>query len=194
MHTIEPYFKWRDLYIASEDTASPFYGTTYDEFSFTKKIYNYFIHPQWDEFGSSTLYLKVLFVDYDTKYAIIELIGEWNDCIHNDIMFLKRDVIDALTKQDIKHFILVCDNVLNFHGSDDCYYEEWYEDIRDDGGWITCINTFDHVLQEMEMEGLQYYINVGIQYNDVAWRGKQPKHLFQEVHSRLHGGVQQLRN
>jgi len=57
MHDIEPYYKWREYYVASEDEQSPFYGRTYDEFKFTKKIYNYFIHPQWDYIGSQTLYI-----------------------------------------------------------------------------------------------------------------------------------------
>src|SRR5687768_14996387 len=82
MHDIEPYFQWIDEYIASEDNRSPLYGRVYDEFFYTNTIYNYYIHPQWDEFGSPTLYLKILFVDYDLHYAIIELIGEWNDCIY----------------------------------------------------------------------------------------------------------------
>lgn len=194
MHAIEPYFKWRDLYVASEDSKSPFYGRQYSEFSFSQKIYNYYIHPQWDEFGSSTLYLKILFVDYSKKYAIIELIGEWNDCLHNDIMFLKRDVIDQLTEYGIKHFIMVCDNVLNFHGSDDCYYEEWYEDIRDYNGWISFINIFDHVQQEMQEVGLQYYVNIGPEFNGVNWRGKKPIHLFHEVLVRMEQGVKQLKH
>jgi len=32
MHEIEPYYKWRDDYIASEDEYSPFYATEYSEF------------------------------------------------------------------------------------------------------------------------------------------------------------------
>ncbi len=55
----------------------------------TQTIYNYYIHPQWDDFGSRTLYLKVLLADYDEQYVIIELFGEWNDAIENDIMNLK---------------------------------------------------------------------------------------------------------
>ena len=54
-----------------------FYGRQYDEFKFTNKIYNYFIHPQWDDFGSATLYAKILYVEYDEGYAVIELMGEW---------------------------------------------------------------------------------------------------------------------
>ena len=46
MHTIEPYYNWRDYYIASEDENSPFFNNNYDEFKFSQKVYNYFIHPQ----------------------------------------------------------------------------------------------------------------------------------------------------
>ena len=73
MHTIEPYFNWRDLYIASEDEKSPFYEREYNEFEFTHAIYDHLIHPQWDEIGSPTLFIKILFVDYDESFAIIEL-------------------------------------------------------------------------------------------------------------------------
>ena len=86
MHDIEPYHRWQDQYEASKDKKSPFYGRKNDEFHYTHKVYNYFIHPQWDFFGSSTLYLKVIFVDYDASFAIMEFIGEWNDALHNDIM------------------------------------------------------------------------------------------------------------
>lgn len=48
MHDIEPWWGWRDEYVAEKDSRSPFYGRTYDEFTFTNKVYNYFIHPQWD--------------------------------------------------------------------------------------------------------------------------------------------------
>ena len=127
MHDIEPFFKWRDHYKASEDDLSPFYGRQHSEFTFSNKIYNYFIHPQWDEFGSSTLYTKLLFANYDEGYAILELIGEWNDTIHNDIMYIKQNIADLLLENGITKFIFACDNVLNFHGSDDDYYQEWYQ-------------------------------------------------------------------
>ena len=126
MHDIEPYYGWREKYDSSEDQDSPFWRREYSEFMFTDKIYNYFIHPQWDNFGADTLYLKLLYVEYDESYAIIELIGEWNDTLHNDVKFLKREIIDVLIKNHINKFILICYNVLNFHGSDDCYYEEWF--------------------------------------------------------------------
>ena len=106
MHDIEPYYHWRHLYTAEADPRSIFYGRTYSEFEFSQTVYNYYIHPQWDEFGSKTLYLKILYADYDAKFAIIEFIGEWNDTIENDIMELKREIIDHLSKKGICKFSL----------------------------------------------------------------------------------------
>ena len=185
MQDIEPYFKWRDSYVSEEDKLSPFFGRTYSEFEYSAKIYNYYIHPQWDEFGSPTLYMKLLFINYKNKYAIIELLGEWNDCITNDIMFFKRDVIDILIKNGISKFVLMCDNVLNFHGSDDCYYEEWLDDIKDRGGWVCLVNTFDHVIQELKRTKLQYYINFGPQYNEIDWHRKTPENAFLEIQNKI---------
>ncbi|MFT4534454.1 MAG: hypothetical protein ACI9P5_001814 [Saprospiraceae bacterium] len=193
MHDIEPYYKWSEYYNAAEDKDSPFYGKVYDEFTYTKKVYNYFIHPQWDDFGSLTLYTKVLFVDYNDGLAMIELIGEWNDGIGNDIMFLKREVIDPLLRRNINKFILFCDNVLNFHGDDDSYYEEWYDDASEDGGWTTFVNVQDHVLQEMEQSRLQYYVNLGPSYNNINWRHKAPELAIAHVLDNMSRATKQLR-
>lgn len=181
MHEIEPYIGWRDNYIAAEDRQSPFYGRVYDEFKFTQKIYNYFIHPQWDDFGSDTLYTKILFVDYQEGFAFLEFIGEWNDCLHNDIMFLKRDIIDKLIDQGIYRYVLLCDNVLNFHSGDDSYYEEWYEEVVEEDGWICFINLSEHVKQEMELARIQYYTRFGPEFNDFIWRKKKPTAIIQSI-------------
>ncbi len=174
MHEIEPYFKWRDEYISSEDKKSPFYGQTYSEFQFSTRVYNYLIHPQWDEFGSNTLYIKVIFVDYDHGFAFIELIGEWNDCLGNDIMYLKREIIDKMINYGIYKYVIACDNVLNFHASDDAYYEEWWDDIKEEGGWVCLLDTFDHVKTEMDQVNLNFYINYGPSFNDLEWRKTTP--------------------
>lgn len=192
MHDIEPFHKWRDQYVASEDRKSPFYGREYSEFTFSNKIYNYFIHPQWDEFGSSTIYMKILYVDYQAEFCVIELIGEWNDCLHNDIMFIKRDIADHLYDSGIRKFIIICDNVLNFHGSDNCYYEEWLDDIVEDGGWICLINTMEHVEKEMVATELQHYVNFGGVFNDVEWRTKKPENLFKLVEAMMNSSVKRL--
>jgi len=185
MHDIEPHFLWRDLYVASEDRHSPFFGRQYDEFYFTQKVYNYFIHPQWDAFGSSTLYTKILFADYDEGYAILEFIGEWNDCLYNDIEAMKRHLIDPLIRKGIHRFILVCESVFNFHGDDDSYYEEWWEDIQDEGGWICLLNTEKHVWEEMDATGIHRYVHYGNAYNNVAWRPRRPEFVFRLIADRL---------
>lgn len=178
MHEIEPFFNWRHLYTAEADEQSPFYGKQYDEFAYSQKIYNYFIHPQWDHFGSDNLYLKILYADYQYQFAIIELIGEWNDCIENDIMTLKREIIDVLISRGINKFILIAENVLNFHSSDDCYYEEWWEDVADEGGWIVCLNMPEQTAREFREAGLDRYI--GLIEND-HWRTFKPMALFQLI-------------
>ena len=185
MHSLEPHYNWRDRYIASEDDRSPFAGRTYDEFQFSQKIYNYYIHPQWDFFGSSTLYLKILYTDYEEGYVIMELIGEWNDAVTNDIMFLKREVVDNLVPQGISKYILICENVLNFHGSDDCYYEEWLEDVIDQKGWICFVNLLDHVQMEMEETQLHHFANLGENFNNVTWRPYSPEIFYKVIEERF---------
>lgn len=179
MHYVEPYYGWRGYYIASEDPSSPFYGREYSEFEFSNTIYNFYIHPQWDSFGSPTLFIKILFVDYDEKYAVIELIGEWNDAIENDIMKFKRDIIERLTEVGIEYFILIGENVLNFHYSDDCYYEEWFDDIEN--GWIAMVNFHEHVLREFQHIQIDHYINMSGELDDIEWRTFQPFQFFKKV-------------
>ena len=111
------------------------------------------------------------------------MIGEWNDCLYNDIMTLKREVIDLAIDDGINKFILIGENVLNFHASDDSYYEEWFEDVED--GWITLINFHDHVMNEMIKERLHYYVNVGEGFNDLDWRRMKPNDILLWVEEQL---------
>ena len=181
MHTLEPYYNWRGFYIASEDPDSPFFDREYSEFEFSSKIYDHFIHPQWDHFGSQTLFLKVLYSQYDEGFAIIELIGEWNDLLYNDIMFLKREVIEVKMNRGISKFILIGENVLNFHSSDDSYYEEWFEDVNDADGWIALMNFREHVLDDFQSGNIDSYFVLGGQLNEIKWRTMNPEQLFESV-------------
>ena len=183
MHDIEPYFQWRDAYISSEDQRSPLYGRDYDEFYFTNTIYNYYIHPQWDEFGSATLYLKIIYADYEHKYAVIELIGEWNDCISSDIMILRREITDLLQDEGISKFILVVENVLNYHAAEDnSYYEDWYDEVSDLEGWVAIINPLKHVEEEMANYGLNQYVHL---LSGADWRGRKPRALLKWVEQQI---------
>ncbi len=181
MHTLEPYYNWRGLYIANEDPHSPFYGREYSEFEFEQKIYDHYIHPQWDNFGSQTLFIKIIYADYELGFAIMELMGEWNDLLYNDIMFLKREIVEALNLEGIHKFILIGENVLNFHHSDDSYYEEWFEDVNDHDGWIAMLNFRDHVLEDFARANIDSYFVMGGKLNELRWRTMLPEQLMESV-------------
>lgn len=192
MHDIEPHFGWRDKYRAEADDYSPFFGREYSEFGYTNKVYNYLLHPQWDEFGAETLYLKQLFTDYDEHYVILEMIGEWNDAVHNDVMHLKREFIDQLIGHGIRHFIIIMEGVLNFHGDDTDYYEEWLEEIRDEYGWVVLLNVHAHVEEELEQTRLDDYLTFGAPFNELTWRPQKPERIFEAVEGLLETGTKRI--
>ena len=191
MHKIEPYHSWNQYYESSEDELSPYFGKEYNYDLYSEKIYGYYIDPAWDYIGSETLYLKILFTDYDKGFTILEFLGEWNDALYNDIMHLKRNILEHMMLQGINKFILLGDNVLNFHASDDCYYEEWNEEIEEpDGeelpGWIAGVNFRDFVLGEWQKYGLDQYIACGGNLQITNWRTMHPNALFELVKSMVH--------
>jgi hypothetical protein len=161
MHDIEPFYNWRHIYIADEDKKSPFYRRTY--------------------------YLKIIYVDYELNFAIIELIGEWNDAIENDIMQLKRDVIDQLFQEKIFKYILITENVLNFHSSDKEYYEEWFEQVTDEEGWIVALNMPEATQYDFKRKKLNYFIELMQLEN---WRVYKPYHLFRKIDDELSKRIQ----
>ncbi len=182
MHNIEPFFNWRHLYTAEEDILSPFYGRSYNYLDLQNVIYNYYLHPQWDDFGSRTLYMKILYADYEQRVAIIELIGEWNDAIENDIMTLKREVVDLLLRQGIVKYIIISENVLNFHSGDKDYYEEWFEEVTDENGWIVSLNMPEATQYDFRKRKLNYYIELMELPN---WRVFKPEFLFAKINDEL---------
>lgn len=166
------------MYTAEEDELSPFFGRTYSEFEYSQTLYNFYIHPQWDDFGSRTLYMKILFADYDQHYAIIELMGEWNDAIENDIMTLRRDITDQLFTKGITRFIFIAENVLNFHSSDDSYYEEWHEQLEDERGWVSLLNMPVQSLYDFKRARLTNYIQL---MELPEWRTLKPEIIYQLI-------------
>ena len=176
MHEIEPYYRWLQYYNPAEDERSPFFGKEYNFDVYSDTIYGYYIDPSWDFMGSETLYIKLLYTDYDRGFCVIEFIGEWNDAINNDIMHLKRNIIEHLLHEGINKFILIGENIMNFHGSDDCYYEEWFEDVED--GWVAAINFPEFIQSEMMVYNLDTYINMGGTLQLDNWRTMSPLRLF----------------
>ena len=179
MHQIEPYYRWLKYYDPELDERSPFYGKEYNYDLYSETIYGYYIDPGWDFMGSETLYIKIIFIDYQQRIAIIELIGEWNDAINNDIMHFKRNVLEHMMMEGIHQFILIGENVMNFHGSDDEYYSEWFEEVEE--GWIVGVNFRDFVVDEMQQYNVDMYINFGGQLNMMNWRTLTPYKFYQAI-------------
>jgi hypothetical protein len=179
MHELEPYHNWQKYYDSSVDTRSPFYGKEYNYDVYSETIYGYYIDPAWDYMGSETLYMKILYTDYQAGYSILEFIGEWNDTINNDIMHLKRNVIELLLHEGINKFILIGENVMNFHGSDDCYYEEWFEEVED--GLIAAVSFPEFVQEEFRKYNLDNYVNMGGTLQINQWRTMHPASFYHMV-------------
>ena len=182
MHNLEPHFAWINLYSAAQDPRSPFFEREYNEFYFDKAVYNYYIHPQWDQFGSNTLYIKILFADYQEGFAIIEMIGEWNDAIENDIMELKREVLDKLMEEGIYKFIMIAESVFNFHSGDKDYYEELYDEVADENGWAVLINFHQVAQHDFLLRKLNRYIEL---MEIPAWRTFKPEDFFQLIDDKI---------
>lgn len=179
MHEIEPYHNWLKYYDSATDPRSPFYGKEYNYDVYSDTIYGYYIDPAWDYIGSETLYIKILYSDYNSGYSVLEFIGEWNDTLHNDIMHLKRNVIELLLGEGINKFILIGENIMNFHGSDDCYYEEWFEDVED--GWIAAVSFPEFIQEEFRKYNLDNYVNMGGTLQINQWRTLHPNTFYDMV-------------
>ena len=137
---------------------------------------------QLDNASFNWFHLKACLVSGIGFFTVIEFLGEWNDAINNDIMHLKRNVLDVMVGEGINKFILIGENVLNFHGSDDSYYEEWFDDVED--GWIAAVSFPDFVRDEMMKYKLDMYVNMGGTLEIPQWRTLRPE-VFYELVSRL---------
>ena len=98
-------------------------------------------------------------------------------------MTFKREILDLMISQGLNKFILIGENVLNFHASDDCYYEEWFQDVED--GWIAGVNFREHVIEEFKSNHIDYYINFGGRLDDLNWRNLKPLQVFKNVEELL---------
>lgn len=126
--------------------------------------------------------MKIIYADYELSFAVIELIGEWNDAIENDIMTLKRDVIDDMMAAGIHKFILIAENVLNFHSGDRDYYQEWFDEVTDANGWIIMLNMPEATQHDFKKKKLNYYIEL---MDLPEWRTYKPYHLFRKIDNEI---------
>jgi hypothetical protein len=186
VHLLEPYTRWLTLYDGDLDRWNPLAKQGRPEEGY-HVLYDHRIHPEWDSLGSETLYVKVLYADYSLAFSVIELMGEWNDVLHNDIMWLKRELVDPLLKAGIRKFVLIGENVLHYFGEEDVYYEEWAEDLED--GWLVAMGFREHVCQDWDHMGLGRYLHYGSAWNDPAWRTRHPIQLYWMINAHFFPGL-----
>jgi hypothetical protein len=93
-------------------------------------------------------------------------------------MNLKRDVVDKFLRNGITKFILIAENVLNYHSSDKDYYEEWFEETKEEDGWIVCLNMPEPTQYDFRRAKLDRFVELMELDN---WRIYKPFHLFKKV-------------
>jgi hypothetical protein len=91
---------------------------------------------------------------------------------------MKRDVVDKMEAEGINKFILITENVLNFHSGDKDYYQEWYEEVSDETGWIVCLNMPEATQYDFKKAKINYYVELMSLDN---WRTYRPFHLFKKI-------------
>ena len=91
-------------------------------------------------------------------------------------------MIDQLFSEGITKFILITENVLNFHSGDRDYYEEWFDEVTDENGWIVALNMPEATQYDFRRKKLNYYIELMEMPN---WRVFKPEHLFAVINNEL---------
>ena len=88
----------------------------------------------------------------------------------------------------ITKYILLGENVFNFHGSDDSYYEEWFDEVEDiEGreesgpGWIAAVSFPDFIQDELRKYHIDQYVNMGGTLQVSNWRTLHPTTFFSIV-------------
>jgi len=93
-------------------------------------------------------------------------------------MELKREVADVFMQSGIYKFILIAENVLNFHSSDKEYYEEWYEEVTEENGWVVILNMPEQTQYDFKRAKLNRFLELMEIDN---WRTYKPFHLFKKI-------------
>ncbi|MCB9233679.1 MAG: hypothetical protein H6581_18625 [Bacteroidia bacterium] len=150
-------------------------------FDYDRSIYNYLAHPQWDEINSENLLVKILFADYERQYAVLELLGDWNDLYQNDFKLLAENCLTYLVDEGINQIILIVENVFNTYLGEDDYYEAMQDELGD--GWICLLRPREQMKMEIEQYGIDRYLFWSPALDEIRWRKLKPLQLFEIVHA-----------
>ena len=97
-------------------------------------------------------------------------------------MELKREVLEKFMDEGIFKFILVGENVLNFHSDGKDYYEELYDEVSDESGWVVCLNMPEQTQYDFKKAHLNRFVELMELDN---WRTYKPFHLFRKIDSAI---------
>ena len=183
MFDIEPFQGWLFLYQNELDSNSPFAEIDHNSLYFDRFIYEFPVHPDWDEIDSENLLIKILFVSYEDKYAIIELLGDWNDLQQNDFRLLSDNCLRLLLEEGVNKFILIAENIFNTYLGPDDYYEALTEDLET--GWLVLIRPREQMKMEFREYGIDQYVFWSDEWDDLNWRKLKPWQLFQLVDKKI---------
>ncbi|MEM6631489.1 MAG: hypothetical protein AAF694_17540 [Bacteroidota bacterium] len=184
LHHIEPFYGWLNRYNHEADPRSPFHKVEHNLFYFDRSINRIPAHPLWDEIGSESLLVKILYADYSEGFAIIELFGEWNDLFENDFKLLAENCLTYLIDHGITRFILVCENVFHIYPDSDDYYQALQEELGFEG-WMCTLRPRDEVWSEMLQYGIDSYFYRSPLLDEVPWRKIPPLQLYRMVEDRM---------
>ena len=183
LHHIEPFYGWLKWYSHDQDECSPFHQVEHNLFYFDRSVNRIPAHPLWDDIGSESLLVKILYADYDQGFAIIELFGEWNDLFENDYKLLAENCLTYLIDHGIQKFILLCENVFHAYFQSDDYYQALQEELEE--GWVCLLRPREEVWEDMQSYGITSYFYRSPILDEFPWRRLKPHQLFQLVESRM---------
>ncbi|MEO0473511.1 MAG: hypothetical protein AAF206_28115 [Bacteroidota bacterium] len=180
---IEPFYGWLNLYSHEQDERSPFHQVEHNMFYYDRSINHIPAHPLWDDFGSESLLTKILFVDYDQGYAILELFGEWNDLYDNDFRLFAENCLTYLVDHGVQQFVFICENVFHIYPDTDDYYQAMQDELED--GWMAVLRIRPNVREEMDQYGIAEYFYWSPVLDQISWRKLKPPQLYQLVADRM---------
>ncbi|MEL6255990.1 MAG: hypothetical protein AAFR87_28555 [Bacteroidota bacterium] len=184
LRDIEPFYGWLELYNHEKDQNSPFHAIEHNLFYFDRSVNSIPAHPLWDDIGSESLLVKILFANYQEGYAIIELFGEWNDLFDNDYRLLAENCLSYLIDNGINKFILICENVFHIYLEEDDYYRAVEDELED--GWIFALRLRKELKEEMRAYGISQYLYWSDKTDALNWRTLKPNQLYEAIYSLLH--------
>jgi hypothetical protein len=90
--------------------------------------------------------------------------------------------LERFADESVDKFILIAENVLNFHSDGADYYEELSQELQESGGWAVCLNMPMQSENEFKQAGHHHFIEL---FNIPEWRSYRPFHLLRKVESLL---------